>query len=103
MGLFGSDEEEKEEVTLGLSEKENKEESSSEPETSPEVGAVNFDGKEDSSEEESGNLRNEVSKLDSVRESSTGNTSDQETDDLEEIRRQNEKIIEKLDTVLSRL
>lgn len=102
MGLFGSDKEEREEVTIGLSE-EKEEDSSEESDTSPEVGAINFDSDDSSSEEDSGNLRDEVSRLDSVKDSSSDTSSSSESPDLEEIQRQNQKIIEKLDTVLSRL
>lgn len=104
MGLFGSDEEEREEVTLGLSKDKKEEESSNTTDSSPEVGTINFDSEEDSSQDESGNLRNEVSNLDSVKESSVKDTgSGSDSTDLDEIKRQNQKIIEKLDTVLSRL
>lgn len=104
MGLFGSDEEEREEVTLGLSQDKKEEESGNKTDSSPEVGTINFDSEEDSSDKESSNLRNEVSKLDSVKESTVSSTdTGNDSSDLEEIKRQNQKIIEKLDNVLSRL
>ena len=107
MGLFGSDEENTEEVTLGLSDEKESSEKNSDSENSPEVGTVDFGGSEDESDD-SGNLKDEVSRLDSVRENvdtgstGSGNTGS-ESADLEDIRDQNQEIIDKLDKVLSRL
>lgn len=105
MGLFGGSNDEKEEVTLGLSEDEEKSEDDG---ANPEVGTVDF-GEQDSKENESsGNLRNEITSMDSVTETSqTGNSSTSSTSadspDLEEIRDQNQEIIDKLEQVLTRL
>lgn len=120
MGLFGDSNEEKEEVTLGISEEDEKSEDKG---SSAEVGAVDF-GSNDSSEEDSSNsLRNEVSSMDSVAtsrknssKSSTGSSSggshrvtsstaagSNESPDLKDIRDQNQEIIDKLEKVLSRL
>jgi len=113
MGLFGSDEDEREEVTIGISE-EDDETDENKTDTSPEVGTVDFGGSESSQEDESSNLRNEVSSLDSVKEaevssqssnstSSSASNSRSKNSDIEAIKKQNQKIIEKLDKVLSKL
>jgi hypothetical protein len=52
-------------------------------------------------EGDSGELKDDVSKLDTVRES-VGDTSGKEAE-LDDIRKQNQKIIKKLDTVISKL
>lgn len=115
MGLFGSDEEEREEVTIGISEDEEDEKGGREEDISPEVGTVDFGEKDSSNEkEESSNLRNEVSSLDSVKEAEMGskntgstssptNNSRPSDSDIKAVKKQNQKIIEKLDKVLSKL
>lgn len=116
MGLFGSDEDEREEVTIGISEEDNEENEKNEADVSPEVGTVDFGGSDSSKEnqKEESNLRNEVSSLDSVKEAemdsqktgssnrSTNNTGSRDSD-IKAIKKQNQKIIEKLDKVLSKL
>lgn len=105
MGLFGESNDKKEEVTLGLSEDEEKSEDDG---NNPEVGAINFDEKESSESDSSSNLKNEISSMDSVTEpsqtgSSTTSGSSKDSPDLEEIRDQNQEIIDKLERVLTRL
>ena len=93
MGFFGSDEDEdREEVTIGLSEDSSSEDSSS----STDIGDMDVEPEDDS-----GDLKDDVSKLDTVRES-VGDTSGKETE-LDDIKKQNQKIIKKLDTVISKL
>ncbi|NMJ77080.1 hypothetical protein GLU64_01565 [Nanohaloarchaea archaeon] len=93
MDFFGSDEDEdREEVTIGLSEDSSGEDSSS----LTDIGDVGVEPEVDS-----GDLEDDVSKLDTVRES-VGDTSGKETE-LDDIRKQNQKIIKKLDTVISKL
>ena len=107
MGLFGSEKDEREEVTLGVSKESDSEKEEDENNASPEIGTVDFGGGSDDQEEESGNLRNEVSRLDSVREESISkDTSTQPSTgstQLEDLRKQNQQIIEKLDMILSEL
>ena len=93
MGFFGSDEDEdREEVTIGLSEDSSSEDSNG----STDIGDMGV-----KPEDDSGELKDDVSKLDTVRES-VGDTSGKETE-LDDIRKQNQKIIKKLDTVISKL
>lgn len=105
MGLFGSEEEKREEVTLGVSEDKETEDETND--ASPEVGAINFESEDESESEESGNLRDEVSNLDSVTEtsdsSSKTSSSRKNSSELDDLKKQNQKIIEKLDKVLSKL
>ncbi|EGQ43764.1 MAG: hypothetical protein J07AB43_06420 [Candidatus Nanosalina sp. J07AB43] len=93
MGFFGSDEDEdREEVTIGLSEDSSSDDSTN----STDIGDMGLEP-----EDNSGELEDDVSKLDTVRES-VGDTSSEETE-LDDIRKQNQKIIKKLDTVISKL
>ncbi len=115
MGLFGSEDEEREEVTIGVSEEEETE-NEKKDDVSPEVGTVDFGGEDTSADKDrdsESNLRNEVSNLDSVDSTETSSTSSTSKtgaaasgspdSDMKAIKKQNQKIIEKLDKVLSKL
>lgn len=96
MDFFGSDEdEEKEEVTLGLSESSSNEKS--DDSTNIKDMGLNEDGDTDN------RLQDEVSKLDTVNDTVKDKSHDKNGTSLEEIEKQNQKIMKKLDTVLSRI
>jgi hypothetical protein len=97
MGFFSGEEEEKEEVKIGLSE------NSDEPDSgSTEVRDLDFD--EESEEEETGsNLENEVrSSMPGVETSSSSGSSSEDVS-MEDIHEQNEEIKRKLDTLISQI
>ena len=100
MGLFGgSDDNEKEEVTLGIPEND---ESSGSDESSAEVRDLDF-GSENGSEEASdgSRLEKQVESQVASPDADTGSTGKDIS--LEDVHEQNEEIKGKLDTLLSRL
>ena len=98
MGIFGDKkDEEREEVTIGLKEENNDNQSN---ESSVNVGAVDFNENsqeaEESNTESEGGLRRQV-------EQKVAKDSSPSSIDLEDIHEQNEQIKKKLDTIISSL
>ena len=98
MGIFGDKkEEEREEVTIGLKDENDNDESS---DRSVDVGSVDFDQNSQESEEsnmdDEGGLRRQV-------EQKVAKDTSSSSIDLEDIHAQNEQIKKKLDTIISSL
>jgi hypothetical protein len=121
MGLFGGGNNDREEVHLGEPDEDEERQQNSEEKGNPaDVGTIDFGSGDDSSssrssgsEESESKLRNEISSMESVETSSSGSSSGGSSHrvtsstsgepDLEEIKDQNQEIIDKLEKVLNRL
>ena len=100
MGLFGgSDDGEKEEVTLGVPDENSNDESGS----SAEVRDLDFGSEDDSKEASSTDSRLERQVESQVAAPDTDTGTSGEDISLEDVHKQNEEIKGKLDTLLSRL